>query len=245
MGSRILLAGATGAIGRRLIPLLRDAGHDVTGLTRFADKSGALRELGAEPVIVDVFDQPALSRVVAAARPDVVIHQLTDLPRGLDPARMGEAIIRNARIRDEGTANLVNAAVTAGVPRFVAQSIAWAYAPGPLPHQESDPLDAMAEGNRAISVAGVIALERAVLHAPGLTGTVLRYGQLYGPGTGSDAPTGPIPLHVDAAAYAAFLAAGHGASGIFNIVEPNEQVTTERALVEFGWSPRFRLNRPD
>jgi nucleoside-diphosphate-sugar epimerase len=244
MGSRIFLAGATGAIGRRLIPLLRDAGHDVTGLTRSADKAGALREIGAVPVVADVFDGPALSRIVAVATPDVVIHQLTDLPRGLDPAQMGEAIIRNARVRNEGTRNLVCAAIAAGVPRLVAQSIAWAYASGPLPHGETDPLDLMAEGNRAISVGGVVALEHWVLKSAGITGTVLRYGQLYGPGTGSDTPSGPVPLHVDAAAYAAFLVTDHMASGIFNIAAYNQQVATDRARIDLGWSPDFRLDKP-
>jgi nucleoside-diphosphate-sugar epimerase len=243
MGYRIFLAGATGAIGRRLIPLLREAGHDVVGMTRSQEKANALLELGAIPVVVDVFDRQALTRIVVAARPDVVIHQLTDLPRGLDPAQMNDAIIRNARIRNEGTGNLVSAAMAAGVRKLVAQSIAWAYAPGALPHPESDPLDAMAEGNRAISVAGVIALENGVLRSPGITGVVLRYGQLYGPGTGADVSSGPIPLHVDAAAYAALLAVSHEISGAFNIVELNEEVATERAGTELGWKADFRLSR--
>jgi nucleoside-diphosphate-sugar epimerase len=87
---RIFLAGATGAIGKRLVPLLLEAGHSVMGTTRSATKGDALRAAGVEPVVVDVFDAPALSRAVSAARPDIVMHQLTDLPPGLDPSRMAE-----------------------------------------------------------------------------------------------------------------------------------------------------------
>jgi nucleoside-diphosphate-sugar epimerase len=241
MGYRIFLAGASGAIGKRLVPLLRDAGHHVCGTTRSAANADALRILGAEPVIVDVFDAPALSKAVAAARPDVVIHQLTDLPKDLDPRQMPAAIVRNARIREEGTRNLVNAAIAAGVHRLVAQSIAWAYAPGPEPHQESDPLDAQAEGDRGISVKGVIALEDLTLKSPPLEGVMLRYGQLYGPGTHSDRPSNAAPVHVDAAAYAALLAIDHGSPGAYNIAQPNKLVTTEKARVELGWIADFRL----
>jgi len=240
MGHRIFLAGASGAIGQRLIPQLLAAGHQVTGTTRNADKAATLRALGAEPAIVDVFDAEALSRSMLAARPDIVVHQLTDLPPGLDPSRMGEAIVRNARIRDEGTRNLVAAAVASGVRRMVAQSIAWAYAAGPEPHGEADPLDGGASGNRGISVGGVIALEKAVLNAP-FAGIVLRYGQLYGPGTGTDMAAGASPVHVDAAAYAALLALDKGAPGIFNVAEPNPAVSTQKAIKELGWRADFRL----
>jgi len=243
VSGRILVAGAAGAIGRRLIPMLKDAGYAVIGMTRSAAKASTLRELGAEVAVVDVFDQATLFRAVAAARPDRVIHQLTDLPRGLDPAQMNDAIIRNARIRREGTFNLVGAALAAEAGRLVAQSIAWAYAPGPLPHTESDPLDMGAEGNRAISVGGIVALENCVLGAAGITGAVLRYGQLYGPGTGADTASGAMPLHVDAAAYAALLAVGRDVSGAFNVAEPNGQVATERARVELGWDADFRMSR--
>lgn len=240
MGHRVFLAGASGAIGQRLIPQLLAAGHQVTGTTRNADKAAILRALGVEPVVVDVFDAEALSRAMLAAKPDIVLHQLTDLPPGLDPSRMGEAVVRNARIRDEGTRNLVAAAVASGVRRMVAQSIAWAYAPGPEPHGEADPLDGGASGNRGISVSGVIALEKAVLDAP-FPGVVLRYGQLYGPGTGTDAAGGASPVHVDAAAYAALLALDKGAPGIFNVAEPNQAVSTQRAVEELGWRADFRL----
>src|SRR5262249_9728694 len=96
---RIFLAGAAGVVGKRLVPLLLDAGHSVVGTTRSTAKADALRAAGVEPIIVDVFDAPALSRAVSAARPDIVVHQLTDLPPGLDPARMAEGTQRNARMR--------------------------------------------------------------------------------------------------------------------------------------------------
>jgi uncharacterized protein YbjT (DUF2867 family) len=209
MSYRIFLAGASGAIGRRLTPLLHSAGHYVCGSTRSKAKADALRSLGADPVVVDVFDATALSRAVASARPDVVIHQLTDLPKDLDPREMGAAIIRTARVRGEGTRNLVGAAIAAGARRLVAQSIAWAYAPGAEPHAETDPLDAGAAGDDGVNVQGLIALEDLTLKSPPLEGVVLRYGQLYGPGTASDRPSNHAPIHVDAAAYAALLAIDH------------------------------------
>ena len=240
-GHRIFLAGASGAVGSRLTPLLLSAGHYVCGTTRSRAKADALRLLGAEPVVVDVFDAAALSCAVAAARPDIVIHQLTDLPKDLDPRQMSAAMIRTARLRSEGTRNLVRAAIAAGARRLVAQSIAWAYAPGAEPHAETDPLDAGAEGDGRINVQGLIALEDLTLKSPPLEGVVLRYGQLYGPGTASDRPSNHAPVHVDAAAYAALLAIDHGDPGIYNIAQSNRHVATEKARVELGWTPDFRL----
>lgn len=240
MHHRIFLAGASGAIGRRLTPLLRDAGHHVAGMTRSPANTGRLRALGVEPVVVDVFDAASLTRAVGAFRPDIVIHQLTDLPQGLDPARMGEAIERNARIRDEGTYNLVRAALNAGARRLVAQSIAWAYASGPEPHRECDPLDFAAEGSRATSVRGVAALEGWALSSPQIEGIVLRYGQIYGPGTGREQPNGSAPLHVDAAAWAALLACEKGRPGIYNIADDNSYVSLAKSRLELGWAPDFR-----
>jgi len=241
MASRkIFLAGAAGAIGSRLVPLLLKAGHDVTGTTRSAAKAARLRELGVRAVVVDVFDFAALRDALGAAHPEIVIHQLTDLPKNLDPAQMGAAIARNARIRTEGTRNLVAAAVAAGARRLIAQSIAWAYAPGNEPHSESDPLDVAAQGDRAVTVRGVADLEERTLNSPPLAGVVLRYGQLYGPGTHAERPSNLAPLHVDAAAYAALLAVDRGA-GTYNIAEENPHVATERARRELDWRPEFRL----
>lgn len=241
MPLRIFLAGAAGAIGRRMLPLLSDAGHSVVGTTRSAAKAESLRAQGVETVLLDVFDAAALTRAVKAARPDVVIHQLTDLPRNLEPSLMAQAIPRNARIRSEGTRNLVGAAKAAGVRRVIAQSIGWAYAPGPEPHAESDPLDAEAEGDRGITVRGVIALEDQVLASPPLDGIVLRYGRLYGPGTHSAVPSASAPVHVDAAAYAAVLAIDRGRPGAYNIAQPNKHIATEKGLMELGWDAAFRI----
>ena len=242
MPYRIFLAGAAGVVGRRMLPLLRDAGHSVVGTTRSAAKAETLRSFGVEPVLVDVFDAEALWRAVKAARPDVVIHQLTDLPKNLEPGLMAQAIVRNARIRAEGTRHLVTAAKAAGARRIIAQSIGWAYAPGPEPHAEHDPLDAGAEGDRGTTVRGVIALEECTLASPPLQGLVLRYGQLYGPGTHSATPSKSAPVHVDAAAYAAVLAIDRGRHGAYNIAQPNPHIATEKARTELGWDADFRMS---
>ena len=236
MTMTIFVAGATGAIGRRLVPLLLSRGHRVVGMTRSQERASVLADMGALPVICDVFDATTLHTVVRGIRPDAVVHQLTDLPQGLETSRMEEGIRRNSRIRTEGTENLVAVAAGCGTSHVVAQSIAWAYAPGQKPYTEESPLDEGARGLRGVSVGGIIALERAVLHTPRLRGTVLRYGQIYGPGTGSDDASGkPLALHVDAAAWAAMLAVELGRPEIFNIVEPNSEVTSDKARRELGW----------
>jgi nucleoside-diphosphate-sugar epimerase len=231
----IFLAGATGAIGRPLALLLIEAGYRVVGTTRSARKSCALREVGVEPVVVDVFNPSALARAVKAARADIVMHQLTDLPPGLDPARMPEATKANARMRSEGTRNLVDAMLQSGTRRLIAQSIAWMYASGREPHREDDSLDLDAIGARAVSVGGVVALERLVLGSPPIEGIVLRYGHLYGPGTGFDAATAAPSLHVAAAASAALLAIEKGRGGIYNIAEPSPHLSTAKAERELGF----------
>jgi nucleoside-diphosphate-sugar epimerase len=237
MANRIFLAGASGVIGRVLAPLLIADGWKIFGTTRSAEKAQALRRNGVEPVVVDVFDAEALQQAVAEARPSIVMHQLTDLPRGPNPASMDEARARNARLREVGTRNLVAAAIRAGAGRLIAQSIAFAYAPGPIPHAESDPLDVLAPGSVGVSARGVAGLEQAVLGA-GLHGIVLRYGRLYGPGTGVDTPPGPAPLHVAAAAVAARLALTRGEPGIYNIAEDDGAVDIGKARAQLGWSPR-------
>lgn len=235
----VFLAGASGAIGKRLVPLLVAQGWRVVGTTRSTSKCDLVRDLGARPVVVDVFDAAALSMAVVAARPDVVVHQLTDLPPGLDPAQMAAALPRNAKLRDIGTFNLVQAAVAAGARRFVAQSIAFAYAPGPTPHQETDPLATTADGDRGVTARGVARLEDQVGTGP-FAGLVLRYGLLYGPGTGFDAAAAPGSVHVDAAAYAAALAVERGRPGIYNVAEDDTVVTTTKAKAELGWTADWR-----
>ncbi|OGA66413.1 MAG: dTDP-glucose 4,6-dehydratase [Betaproteobacteria bacterium RIFCSPLOWO2_12_FULL_68_20] len=221
---RVFLAGATGAIGRQLVPLLRRAGHEVIGATRTAPGESALAAAGARPVRLDVLDREATIAALCEARPEAVIHQLTDLS-----AFDYEA---NARLRVVGTRNLVDAALAAGVRRMAAQSLAFAYAPGAGPAREDDPLDLGAEPPRRRTVEAVAALETAVAEMP--EGVVLRYGLLYGPGTwyapegahaeavrsGKRAATPAVAsfLHIEDAARAA-LAALDWPAGVVNIVD--------------------------
>jgi nucleoside-diphosphate-sugar epimerase len=170
---RIFLAGATGVIGRRVVPRLIGSGHQVTGLVRRPADTSWLRGLGAEAAVGDVFDRDGVLRAVRLAAPDVVMHQLTDLKGGNFQA--------NSEMRTTGTRHLVDAALAAGVRRVVAQSIAWMYAAGTVPAAESVPLDLGASGSRLRTVRGVAALETAVREVP--EWVVLRYGLLYGPGT--------------------------------------------------------------
>jgi nucleoside-diphosphate-sugar epimerase len=237
---RVFLAGATGVIGQRLAALLRDAKHEVAGTTRTPAKILQLRALGVTPVVVDVFDADALARAMTAARPDVVIHQLTDLPSAPGTPGYPAAQEANSRLRIEGTRNLVQAAKIAGVPRVVAQSIAFIYAPGEGTHGEDDPLDIAAEGVRQLTVQGIVALEREVLKTPGIDGVVLRYGYLYGPGTWYDVAPKPPSVHVDAAAHAALLAAGKGAE-VYNVAEDDGAVSSAKARRELGFDPAFRI----
>ena len=236
---RIFLAGAGGAIGRRLTPLLRKAGHDVIGTTRTPEKAAALRALGADPVVLDVFDAAALTRAVQAASPQVVIHQLTDLPSAPGTPGYQAGLERNARLRIDGTRNLVAAAQAAGVKRLIAQSIAFVYAPGEGARLESDPLDLAASGVRQRTIEGVAALELATLTMP--EGIVLRYGFLYGLGTWFETQARAKPaLHVDAAAHAALLALTKGQPGIYNIAEDDGAVSSDKAKRDFGFDAAFR-----
>ncbi len=239
MQERVFVAGASGAIGRRLCRLLVEDGWLVIGTTRSAAKAQSLRDLGVEPAVVDVFDAQTLRAVVGQVRPRIVVHQLTDLPPGLDPAQMAAALPRNARLREEGTRNLVSAALAAGADRMVAQSLAFVYAPGPRPHAEDAPL-LLDDPDYGPTARAVASLEQQVLEAP-LVGIVLRYGKLYGPGTGFDQPPSGTPLHVDDAADAARRALTRGSAGIYNIAEDDGTVAIERAREALGWTPGFRI----
>jgi nucleoside-diphosphate-sugar epimerase len=227
---RVFVAGAAGVIGRRLTPLLRQRGYDVFGTTRTAARAAELERAGVVPIVVDVYDQKALSKAVAHVSPGVVIHQLTDLSGGFAPDRIADTWARNTRIRVEGTRNLMEAARAAGVGRLIAQSLVWVYMPGPEPHTEVDPIDPEKHG--------VAALESAVLNTPPVDGVVLRYGWFYGPGANAK-PAGSPGVHVDAAAHAAVLAIARGAPGVYNIAEPSPYASIEKARLELGWSPDF------
>ena len=172
---RIFLAGASGVIGQRLIPLLVQGGHVVGGLTRSPSKTELLRHLGAEPILCDVFDREALIQVVRDFKPDVMLNELTDLPD--DAGQIGEFEALNARIRTEGNQNLIEAARQSGSPKILAQSLAWQLPEGP--------------GARAVAE-----LERSVLAE---SGVVLRYGQFYGAGTYHEQPPKEPRVHVDRA----------------------------------------------
>jgi nucleoside-diphosphate-sugar epimerase len=235
----IFLAGATGVIGRRLVPLLRDAGHSVTGTSRSEEKASALEVLGARGVVVDVYDARALLKAMSAAHPDVVIHQLTDLPQSLDAGRPSN-FEGNARLRIEGTKNLMAAASVLGARRVIAQSIAFIYADGPGARVETDPLDS--NPARAPTLDAVRSLEQQVLGVPGIDGVVLRYGRLYGPGTWYKTATGTGALYVDAAAHAALLAVTKG-QGIYNIAEDDGAVSSEKARRDLGFDAGFRIKQ--
>ena len=238
----IFLAGASGAIGRQLAPLLIADGWQVVGTTRSADKAPLLRDMGVEPVVVDVFDVAALRSILIDIRPEIVIHQLTDLPYALAASKMTEALVRNARLRDEGTRNLIDASVLGGAKRFIAQSISFIYADGPLPHREEDPFLAETHPVYGGTVLGVTSLERQVLNAP-LDGIVLRYGLFYGPGTGFDVPIAPGSVQISAAAKAAQLAINRAAPGIYNIAENDGVVSTDKATRILGWDANWRSAR--
>ncbi|HET7493262.1 MAG TPA: NAD(P)-dependent oxidoreductase [Bradyrhizobium sp.] len=238
----IFLAGATGAVGRRVCVLLMDAGHQVVGTTRSPDKASLLRALGVAPIVVDFLDADAAADAMRTVRPDIVVHQLTDLAS--PPGTPGYAATQeaNRRLRIDGTRNLMRAARTTGVSRVVAQSIAFIYAPGEGMRDEDDPLDIAAEGVRQLTVQGVVALEREVLQKSDVAGVVLRYGYFYGPGSWYDAAPKPPSIHVDAAAHAALLAVSNGV-GVYNIAENDGAVSNAKAVRELGFDPAFRLSK--
>ena len=192
---RIYFAGASGVIGSRLLPLLVDAGHTVGAMTRSAEKAGRLASMGAQPIVCDVFDRSALTSAVRSFSPDVLLHELTDLPDDLQ--NLPEESLLNARIRVEGTRNLLDALESVDQTKIVAQSVAWTMRPGP----EAD---------------AVTSLEEAVLAA---NGVVLRYGLLYGPGTYFEGELpAPPRVHIDIAA-ARTLEALDAPPGILTVVD--------------------------
>jgi nucleoside-diphosphate-sugar epimerase len=191
----MFLAGASGVIGQQLIPRLVEAGYTVGGMTRSESKTELLSALGAEPIVVDVFDRDALIQAVRDFQPDVVLNQLTDLPD--DVTKIGDHADRNARIRSEGSDNLIEAARQSGSPKLFAQSVAWELPDGP---------DALA----------VAELERSVLAEDGV---VLRYGQFYGPGTYNEQEQPADPrVHIDRAAERT-LEALDAPSGVVIVVD--------------------------
>jgi nucleoside-diphosphate-sugar epimerase len=234
---KVFLVGATGAIGKPLVPQLQDAGHEVVGTTRSQAKAGELRAAGAEPVVVDPHDAAALTAAVVDARPDAVIHELTAL-RGLSSMRNFDKVFAETnRLRTEATDVLIAAAQEAGASRFIAQSFAgWPYAKtnGAI-KTEDEPLDPDPPTHMSQSLEAIRHLEQATVDAGGLA---LRYGGFYGPGTPLTAGGEIVDLirkrrfpvvgngnglwsfvHIDDAAAATVLALEHGSPGVYNIVD--------------------------
>jgi nucleoside-diphosphate-sugar epimerase len=237
------------------------AGHEVTGMTRRAEKAAELREAGADAVVCDVFDAEGLREAVVAARPEAVVHMLTALPPRFGPRTDLEP---TNRIRIEGTRNLIAAAQAAGAKRVVAESVSFFYAPeGGWVKDEEAPLNLGAAGKVGPAVAAVTDLERQVVEAEGLEGLVLRFGWFYGPGTyiGPDGSQVeevrkrryPVVgegnatfsfIHIDDAAAAVAAALGHGVPGVYNVVddEPSPMREWLPALAELlGAKPPRRL----
>jgi nucleoside-diphosphate-sugar epimerase len=178
---RVFVAGATGAIGRQLVPRLVAAGHEVVGMTRSPERSEQLRESGADPVVCNALDAEAVRTAINESRPQALIHELTELPARLEPRKYREGLAATNRLRREGTRNLIAAARSAGVERILAQSIAFAYAPtGDWIKGEDAPLWVEAPAPLAATMGAVADLEGQVLGAGGIA---LRYGYFYGPGT--------------------------------------------------------------
>ncbi|MBI2188522.1 MAG: NAD(P)-dependent oxidoreductase [Acidobacteria bacterium] len=240
---RVFVAGATGVIGRAVCTLLVADGWHVTGTTRRAEAAHELETVGVEPAVVDMFHADALRTAVLNARPTAVIHQLTDLPKRLDPMNLKEALMRNALLREVGTKNLIDACIACGVGHVVAQSIAFAYAPGPQPFTEDAPLNVHASDPVAARTASAVRILESLVLAGPFRGVVLRYGKLYGPGTWAATPPIGAPLHVDAAADAARRALLHGETGVYNVAEPDGMVSIVKVVHQLGWSPDFRIRR--
>jgi nucleoside-diphosphate-sugar epimerase len=248
---RVFVAGASGAVGRPLVPKLVAAGHEVTGMTRSESKTEDMRRAGARAVVADVFDVDALRAAMEEARPEVIVHELTALPDRID-FRKADTYTATNRVRTEGTRNLIDAALAAGARRLVCQSIAFAYRmDGEGLKTENDPLLSEAGGAFGSGVRALGEMEAMVLGSDGLDGLVLRYGFFYGPGTyyaadgtsTDDVRRRRLPIvgkgsgvfsfiHVDDAADATLAAVERGAAGVYNVTDDEPAPMTE-------WVPVF------
>lgn len=249
---RVFLAGASGVIGRPVTMRLLAGEHQVFAMTRSPQRAADLQRIGATAVVCDVFDRERLQRVVEQARPDAVVHQLTALPKRIDPRKIKTQLAATNRLRTEGTRILLEAAVASGAARFLAQSISFAYGPeGAGPKTEDSELYDRPPASFAGVVRAVQDLEAATLGSSPLAGVVLRYGFFYGPGT-AYAPDGSfaaevrarrVPIvgrgggvwsfiHVDDAARATVAALESGAPGVYNIVDDEPAPVAE-------WLPAY------
>lgn len=249
---RVFVAGATGALGQQLVPMLVARDHEVVGMTRTKAKRDQLRGVGAQPVVADALDADAVGRAVGEADPDVIVHELTAIPAKFNPRRLDRAFALTNRLRRQGTDHLLAAGRAAGVKRFVAQSNAAVYARtgGPV-KREDDPLDdEPLPGSEGI--AAIRHLEAAVRGARWTSGVVLRYGGFYGPGTsvGVDPPGAQVEMirkrqvpivagskgvwsfvHIEDAASATLAAIEGGPAGVYNIVDDEPAPMDEWAPV--------------
>jgi nucleoside-diphosphate-sugar epimerase len=257
---KVFVAGATGAMGKQLVPRLIDAGHRVVGTTRSEAKQALLRDLGATPMVVDALDPDQVADAVAKAEPDVIVHELTSIAE-LDMRHFDRSFAMTNRLRTEGTDYLLSAARAVGVERFIVQSYTgWPYARtgGPV-KTEADPLDPSPAQAMRESMAAIRHLEEAVTEADWTTGIVLRYGGFYGPGT-SLAPGGeqfemvrkrkyPVVgdgggvwsfVHIADAAEATVAAVERGERGIYNVVDDDPAAVAEwlPALAEAIGAPK-------
>lgn len=244
---RVFVAGATGAIGKQLVPRLVAAGHDVIGMTRSASRRALVRELGAEPVVADALDPDQVAEAIARAKPEVIVHQLTAIG-SLDPRHFDRDFALTNRLRTEATQYLLSAGQAMSVRRFVAQSYgSWPYVrTGGRVKTEEDPLDPTPAREMRETLSAIRYLEQAVLGAEWTEGILLRYGSFYGPGT-SMAPGGEsfemvrkrkFPLvgngqgvwsfiHVADAAEATLAAIERGQRGIYNVVDDDPAPVAE------------------
>ena len=245
---RIFVAGATGALGRRLVPRLVAGGHDVIGMTRSRERAQGLVAAGAEPVVADALDRDRVMAAVADARPEIVVHELTALSNLRDFRKFDQEFSLTNRLRTQGTDHLLAGARAAGARRFVAQSFAglpYARSGGPVKTEE-DPLDPSPPQALRRTLDAIRYLESTVVGATGLEGIVLRYGGFYGPGTSvgeggyqlDEIRRGRYPIvgrgggvwsfiHIDDAAAATALAIETGAPGIYNIVDDDPAPVSE------------------
>ncbi|PVX31706.1 nucleoside-diphosphate-sugar epimerase [Pasteurella langaaensis DSM 22999] len=242
MSKTVFLAGASGVLGIPLSKLLVNAGYTVYGTTRSQEKAKKLEALGVKPVIVDAFDPEGLEKAMVEIKPEIVLHQLTDLPDGLKAEEMEAALVRNARMRDEGTRNLVRAAEKAGVKKMVAQSIGFVYAPSDKAHTEESPLLDFNEPAYGETAKAVHSLEQQVLNGR-FIGIVLRNGWFYGNDSGIAEPVDFAPtLHVDAAAQAVLLAMDCETDEVFNVADEDLRLDTSKFRQAFPtWKADFRL----
>jgi nucleoside-diphosphate-sugar epimerase len=238
---KVFVAGATGAIGRQLVPMLVEQGHEVTGMTRSPSKEEMIRSMGAKPAVADAFDPEAVAQAVAQAEPDAVVHELTDLT-GTFARNIDKSFATTNRLRTEGTDHLLAAAKAVGARRFIAQSFAgWPSKPvgGPIKSEE-DPLNDDPPKSVTQSLAAIRYVEESVTQAEGLEGLALRYGGFYGPGTSlATDPPGDLTemiqkrrvpiigngagvwslVHIYDAASATAAALERGAPGVYNVVD--------------------------